>query len=83
MDNDKRALTDSRKKSIANFRAGAYDRIEINVPKGKKEIIKSHAAKHQPEVGEIGLEGYSPKGSVTAFINRAIDEAMTRDKQLS
>lgn len=41
------------------------DRINLTVPKGKKDIIKAHAEKK----GE----------SVNAFINRAIDEAMERD----
>lgn len=42
------------------------DRINLTVPKGKKDIIKAHAEKK----GE----------SVNAFINRAIDEAMEREK---
>ena len=42
-----------------------YDRINLTVPKGKKEIIQSHAAAQ----GE----------SVNAFLNRAVDEAMERD----
>ena len=44
-----------------------YDRIDITVPKGRKAEIKVHASAH----GE----------SVNAFINRAIDETMTRDKE--
>lgn len=44
-----------------------YDRINLTVPKGDKDIIKSHAESR----GE----------SVNAFINRAIDEAMERDKE--
>ena len=44
-----------------------YDRIEIIVSKGKKEIIKAHAEAR----GE----------SVNAFINRAIDETMEREGQ--
>lgn len=44
----------------------AYDRINLTVPKGKKEIIKNHA----------GARGESVNG----FINRAIDEAMERDE---
>lgn len=42
------------------------DRINLTVPKGKKDIIKSHAE----DQGE----------SVNGFINRAIDETMDRDK---
>ena len=48
------------------FNKNAYDRINLTVPKGEKEIIKAHADK----TGE----------SVNGFINRAIDETMERDK---
>lgn len=47
------------------FNAENYDRIELTVKKGKKDIIKAHTAGR----GE----------SVNGFINRAIDEAMERD----
>lgn len=43
----------------------AYDRINIVVKKGKKEIIQAHAAAQ----GE----------SVNGFINKAIDEKLERD----
>lgn len=42
------------------------DRISLIVPKGQKDIIKSHAS----STGE----------SVNGFINRAIEETMSRDK---
>lgn len=45
--------------------ADKLDRINLTVPKGKKAVIQAHAEAH----GE----------SATAFINRAIDEAMERD----
>lgn len=44
----------------------AYDRINLTVPKGQKEVIKEHAEAQ----GE----------SVNGFINRAIREAQERDK---
>ena len=44
----------------------AYDRINLTVPKGKKQVVKDHAESQ----GE----------SVNAFINRAIDETMKKDK---
>lgn len=44
-----------------------YDRINLVVPKGNKELIKAHAEAH----GE----------STNAFINRAIEEAMKRDNE--
>ncbi len=43
----------------------AYDRINLTMPKGRKEQIKAHAEEH----GE----------SVNAFINRAINETIARD----
>lgn len=48
------------------FIAKAYDRINLTVPKGKKEIIQAHAEFR--------------KESVNGFINRAIAETMERDK---
>ena len=42
-----------------------YDRINLTVKKGKKDIIKAHAAK----CGE----------SVNEYIGRAIDERMERE----
>ena len=48
------------------YNAKAYDRITIVVKKGQKELIKTHAEKHDG-------------GSVNAFIQRAIAEAMERD----
>ena len=47
--------------------AKAYDRVNLTMPKGKKETIQTHAQ----DTGE----------SVNAFINRAIDETMERDKE--
>lgn len=45
----------------------AYDRINLTVPKGHKDIIKAHAESQ----GE----------SVNGFIQRAINEAMQNDKE--
>lgn len=46
--------------------AKAYDRVNLTMPKGKKEVIQAHAE--------------ATGASVNAFINRAIDETMERDK---
>lgn len=78
-DETKRPMSEARKKANAKFKAAAYDRIELNLPKGQKEIIKSHAERFQQTTGEIGTAGYSPKGSMTGFISRAINETMERD----
>jgi len=67
-------------KAVRKYKENNYDRIELSVPKGKKDIIKAHAAKYQEEVGTFQTIGYSPKGSVNGFINRAIDETIERDK---
>ena len=47
--------------------AKAYDRINLTVPKGKKETIQAHAAAQ----GE----------STNAFINRAIDNQISQDRR--
>lgn len=46
----------------------AYDRINLTVDKGTKDIIKAHADKHDG-------------GSVNGFIKRAISEQMKRDEE--
>ena len=43
-----------------------YDGIYIRIPKGQKEYISAHAIKYD--------------GSLNKFLNRAIIEAMERDK---
>ena len=55
----------AQQKAVDKYVKANYDRIEFKAPKGKKAIIQEHAAK----MGE----------SATAFINRAIDQAMERD----
>ena len=55
---------DTKKKN--EWIADKLDRINLTMPKGKKEIVKAHAESH----GE----------SVNGFINRAIDETIERDK---
>ena len=49
------------------YNAKAYDRINLTMPKGKKEVIQNHA------------EGRGE--STNAFINRAINETMQRDSE--
>lgn len=44
----------------------AYDRINLTVPKGQKDVIKAHAERFD-------------HGSVNAFIQRAISETIRRD----
>lgn len=56
-----KASTKAQNKYIAK----AYDRINLTMPKGKKEIVQAHAE--------------SKGESVNAFINRAIDDALKQD----
>lgn len=59
-------VSKAQQKATNKWIASAYDRINLTVPKGKKDTIKAHA--------EARSE------SVNAFINRAIDETIQRDK---
>lgn len=47
------------------WNAKAYDRINLTLPKGRKDVVQAHAEAR----GE----------SVNGFINRAISEAIERD----
>ena len=53
-------------KANAKYNKKHYDSMLIRVPKGKKEIISKHAKDYD--------------GSINKFLNRAVDEAMERDK---
>lgn len=57
--------TDARRKANAKYLKESVEDVRIRVPKGQKEIIKSHAEKQ----GE----------SMNTFVIRAIDETMERD----
>ncbi|MEI3102039.1 MAG: Arc family DNA-binding protein [Oscillospiraceae bacterium] len=59
------AVTKAQQASVNKYVKSNYDRINVTMPKGKKDTIKAHAEAR----GE----------SVNAFINRAIDEAMERE----
>lgn len=61
------AVTKAQQKAVSKYMKENYDEIKVRVPKGRKDEIKAHA------------EGRGE--SVNAFINRAIDEAMEREKQ--
>lgn len=57
----------AQQRAVNKYMSENYDRINLTVQKGKKDEIKAHAE--------------SKGESVNAFINRAIDEAMDRDKE--
>lgn len=52
-------------KATNKWMAKAYDRVNLTMPKGRKDTVQAHAAAR----GE----------SVNGFINRAISETMERD----
>lgn len=59
------ATTKASQRAVNKYMKENYDRVNLTMPKGKKEEVQAHAT----QCGE----------SVNAFINRAIDEAMERD----
>ena len=58
--------TEAQKEATARYNKKAYDRIDIIVPKGKREVIKSFARKQGK--------------STNRFINDAIDKAMSEQE---
>lgn len=63
---DKKKISAAQQKAVNKYVKENYDRINVNMPKGRKEAVKAHAETQ----GE----------SLNAFINRAITETMERDK---
>lgn len=61
------AVSKAQQKAVAKYNAANYDRVELRVDKGKKDIIKAHAAQNAESLNE--------------FINRAISETMERDNE--
>lgn len=63
------ALSEARKRANKKWNdenlKEKYDRIQLIVPKGKKAIIKAHAE--------------SKGESINKFVNRAIDETMSKE----
>ncbi len=55
----------AQQRAVNKYMAENYDRVNLTLPKGRKETIKAHAEAQ----GE----------SVNSFINRAITEAIERD----
>ena len=61
------AVSKKQQASVHKYVREHYDRISLTVPQGKKELIRMHAQSQ----GE----------SLNAFIIRAADETMQRDKE--
>jgi len=64
-----RKYTEARKENNKKWDAANLDRISLALPKGRKEIIKTHA----DSMGE----------SVNAFISRAIENQINQDIEKS
>ena len=60
------AYSDAQKEATARYNKKAYDRIDIVVPKGQRQIIKNFAA--------------SQGKSLNRFICDAIEYQMTKEK---
>ena len=59
------AISEAQKRAVAKYNSKNYDRIELKVPKGKKDTIKAFA---------------DSKGkSINGFVNEAIDEKIERE----
>ncbi len=61
-------ISKAQKNATKKYVKNHYDRIDMRVPKGKREKIAAHAKEHD--------------GSLNKFLNRAVDEAMERDKKI-
>ena len=62
-------VSKAQQKAVNKYMAANYDRINLTVPKGKKDTIQAHAETQ----GE----------SVNGFINRAIDHQISQDRDKS
>ena len=56
----------AQQRAVSKYMKENYDEIKVRVEKGQKDVIKAHAEAR----GE----------SVNAFVGRAIEETMQRDK---
>ena len=74
-------VRDSQLMASSKYKEEKLDRYSLYLPKGQLKEIKAHAKEFQAQIGEPGKTGYSPRGSVNAFVNRAIREAIERDKE--
>ena len=63
------AISGAQMRAVAKYNAANYERVELRLKKGKKNILKAHAEKR----GE----------SLNEFVNRAIDCQLERDTKES
>lgn len=64
---NEQTTTKAQQKAVRKYKEKNYDRLEISVHKGEKDIIKAHASNHSE--------------TLNAFVNRAIKETMERDTE--
>lgn len=60
-------VSKAQQAAVHKYVKANYDRMEVTLPKGKKDVVKAHAEAQ----GE----------SVNAFVARAIDETIKRDTE--
>ena len=63
--NEESKVSKAQQRAVNKYVKANYDRLDLTMPKGRKEELKAHAQAR----GE----------SVNAFINRAITETLERD----
>lgn len=66
--NEESKVSKAQQRAVHKYVKANYDRLDLTMPKGRKEELKAHAQAR----GE----------SVNAFINRAITETLERDNGL-
>nr|WP_295277764.1 Arc family DNA-binding protein [uncultured Blautia sp.] len=59
-------VSKAQQKAVQKYVKNNYDRVVVTLPKGRRDEVKKHASDH----GE----------SMNAFIVRAVNETMERDK---
>ena len=67
MGGDAVPASEAQRRASAKYRAKTYDEIKLLVPKGSRDVIRSHAAARSE--------------SMNGFVNRAIRETMARDSK--
>ena len=63
---DEPKVSKAQQRAVHKYVKANYDRLDLTLPKGQKDVVRAHADAH----GE----------SVNGFINRAISEALENDK---
>lgn len=59
--------SEAMRKAIGKYKRERIEELRVSVPKGQKETLQSHAA--------------ARKESLNGFVNRAINETITRDNR--